>query len=260
MYKCEICGEKFKGRQKSKANRFCSKKCQYKGMKKKVKKVCEVCGKEFKVHECRKNIAKYCSHQCQYKSMEKKVTFKCKNCGKKFKHWKSKENERKFCSRKCYTKYTRGVNSPNFEPSSYITNKCPTCGKLFIVRPKQLNKGEGKHCSKECAGKANSGENNHAWRGGKSFEPYPPEFNKYFKKEIKERDNYKCQVCGTPRQECEFYLSVHHIDYDKENNLKDNLITLCNDCHLETNTNRGYWKNHFQNLMEVKQHVQMEMG
>jgi hypothetical protein len=36
---------------------------------------------------------------------------------------------------------------------------------------------------------------------------------------------------------------VHHIDYDKANCAKENLITLCEVCHGRTNYNRDYWKN-----------------
>ena len=35
-----------------------------------------------------------------------------------------------------------------------------------------------------------------AWRGGISFEPYGIEFNDKLKKEIKQRDGFKCRECG----------------------------------------------------------------
>ena len=86
-----------------------------------------------------------------------------------------------------------------------------------------------------------AGERNHNWLGGKSFEPYGIKFNASLKEEIKERDNHTCQVCGGGRN-----LAIHHIDYDKTNNEKKNLISLCLSCHSKTNFDREYWQNAFQ--------------
>ena len=36
-------------------------------------------------------------------------------------------------------------------------------------------------------------------------------------------------------------LSIHHIDYNKENNEITNLTSLCNSCHSKTNHDRDYW-------------------
>ena len=90
------------------------------------------------------------------------------------------------------------------------------------------------------------GENASNWRGGISFEKYPQEFNKQLKELIRQRDNYKCQLCGMPEIENIKKLTVHHIDYVKNNCLPDNLISLCNCCHLKTNANRDYWEESFK--------------
>lgn len=83
------------------------------------------------------------------------------------------------------------------------------------------------------------------WRGGKSFEPYTPEFHNALKEEIRERDNYTCQECGQTEEELGCQLSIHHINYDKKNNDPSNLISLCKICHGRTNYRRQYWTNHF---------------
>ena len=80
--------------------------------------------------------------------------------------------------------------------------------------------------------------------GGKSFEPYSLGWTNTLKKEIRQRDNYTCQLCGC-RQEDTTHL-VHHIDYNKKNCNPDNLITLCRSCHTKTNTNRDYWLQFFK--------------
>ena len=66
--------------------------------KPKIKKVCVVCGKEFEVHPCRKNVVKYCSILCLYK--RSKILKKCIVCNKDFFVAPSSKN-RKYCSKKC---------------------------------------------------------------------------------------------------------------------------------------------------------------
>lgn len=87
-----------------------------------------------------------------------------------------------------------------------------------------------------------TGIGNGRWLGGKSFEPYPLGWNKTLKDKIRDRDNYKCQLCGCSETECVEKLHCHHIDYDKLNIKEDNLISLCRSCHTKTNNNRNYWK------------------
>ena len=80
------------------------------------------------------------------------------------------------------------------------------------------------------------GSKSPGWQGGKSFEPYGPEFNEELKKSVRERDGNTCTICGKPGDR------VHHIDYDKKNSSPDNLITLCISCHGKTGSRRKYWE------------------
>jgi hypothetical protein len=89
------------------------------------------------------------------------------------------------------------------------------------------------------------GDKNPNWQGGKSFEDYPREFNKKLKEMIRERDGYICQVCFKPQDELKKKLFIHHIDYDKKNCSEDNLISLCNPCHIRTNGDREVWQSIF---------------
>lgn len=89
--------------------------------------------------------------------------------------------------------------------------------------------------SREKMGLSRLGEKNHRWLGGYSYKDYPLEFNEVLKRQIRERDNYTCQVCG------KYGNCVHHIDYDKTNNKPKNLITLCKSDHINTNNNRACW-------------------
>ena len=89
------------------------------------------------------------------------------------------------------------------------------------------------------------------WQGGKSFEPYSPEFNKSLKRKIKTRDGNRCRnpnCKGTTQA-----LFVHHIDYNKENFSESNLITLCGSCHSQTSgrKKRDYWTFFYTNLIQT---------
>ncbi len=110
----------------------------------------------------------------------------------------------------------------------------------------------GKHQSEATIKKlseSQTGCNNHNWQGGKSFEPYGAGFNKRNKEQIRIHDNYKCRECNKTQLECGHVLHVHHIDYDKKNNNPNNLISLCQWCHAETNLKRAYWTVHFKHVL-----------
>lgn len=84
------------------------------------------------------------------------------------------------------------------------------------------------------------------WRGGVSYGDYCSKFDKKLKEQIKERDNYRCQICAKENVK----LHIHHIDYDKQNSNETNLISLCNSCHSKTNFQREAWIIFFAPIME----------
>jgi len=81
--------------------------------------------------------------------------------------------------------------------------------------------------------RTHEGENNPRWMGGISLEPYGKEFNSKLKVKIRNRDENECKACFASK--CK--LNVHHIDYNKTNNNEDNLILLCNPCHMKIGKN-----------------------
>jgi len=74
------------------------------------------------------------------------------------------------------------------------------------------------------------GKNSRFWRGGVYQNEYPEEFNRYLKQEIRSRDGNVCQSCDE-----NLYRSkrghVHHINGNKQDCDKSNLILLCATCH-----------------------------
>ena len=98
------------------------------------------------------------------------------------------------------------------------------------------------------------GEKSYMWKGGKSFEPYNIDFNKKLKKAIKERDGC-CMLCNMGFEDLKLLkriIVIHHINYIKIDNFRQNLITLCNNCHSLTNHNRIHWTIFLQTILKEK--------
>ena len=171
-----------------------------------------------------------------------RIECKCQNCGKIF-YVKASHvavGEGKYCSQKCY------------DNAHSLEIKCLNCNKLFKIPISRRN--TAKYCSMKCYRKALIGKGAPNWRGGKSFEPYSPEFNNLLKERIRERDDYQCQSCGALENRRAF--PIHHIDYNKSNNEDWNLITLCDYCHKRTNHNRKCWQEYFSNQLDLNKSLQ----
>lgn len=123
-------------------------------------------------------------------------------------------------------------------------------------RPEQSLRQLGKKFSEETKKKLSlvhiglqAKEKHYNWKGGLSNNPYPSEFNRALKLVIRTRDNFTCVLCGrTEREELEelnHVLCINHIDFNKNNNRKDNLNTLCLRCNVKINREREYWTNYF---------------
>ena len=123
---CETCGKPFsvyKSRYEKVMSGelggfYCSKACFDVAQTKRVKKICEYCGKEYEIGNCFKDIQKYCSRECyekyryeHAKSYQRKI---CPYCNEEFITTRSKQI---FCSNECKFKYTRTEDS---EISRYI--------------------------------------------------------------------------------------------------------------------------------------------
>jgi len=83
------------------------------------------------------------------------------------------------------------------------------------------------------------GDQNPAWKGGISYEPYCQSWtDKEYKESIKKRDGYKClnPECNKISNQ----LCLHHIDYNKKNCHPFNIITVCNSCNGKANKDREW--------------------
>ena len=77
------------------------------------------------------------------------------------------------------------------------------------------------------------GEKHPNWKGGRSTFVYSVEWTGLLREQIRQRDNYQCQSCFRHQSEFKRKLHVHHIDEDKKNCSEENLISLCNSCHIK---------------------------
>ena len=239
--------------------------------------VCNNCGKEFYAKTRR---ARYCCKKCMDDAYEKKVKenkigsknkqIVCVHCGKPFYVSQSRVNqsekkgyEIKYCSKSCHeSDKNRTLHQPNYSKLN-IERICKICGKPFLTRQYDIDKGNGIFCSYKCAGESKQ-------QGvviicevcGKEFNSYKCRIgirktcsrkcasilkskecsevttierkrgeSKEWTKAVYLKDNYTCQKCGKRGG----VLNAHHIiPFSVDKTLRyeiSNGITLCVDCH-----------------------------
>lgn len=119
----------------------------------KVTKVCQYCGKEYKVPENQKDRSKFCSDKCFRASKNTQVECICAYCGTPFKTQKSKRdkaiknNKQLFCSKEC----AKNIQKPKwndivalFNERGYIllsTEYVNAKTKLEYLCPEHLDEG-----------------------------------------------------------------------------------------------------------------------
>jgi hypothetical protein len=158
-----------------------------------------------------------------------------------------------------------GINASNYRHGLYcIKHFCIDCGKIVCAVAKRCRKCHNIH---QIGQSRNKGKNNPMynihqlgkdapnWQGGLNEIGYYL-FTPKLKEEIRDRDNYECQLCHkSQKEELKDFnrtLSVHHIDYNRQNCDKENLISLCHKCNMKVNFNRDYWFAYFTELILQK--------
>lgn len=178
----------------------------------------------------------------------------CIDCGKKLGKMAYYYNSIR--CRSCAVKklFSNPKNHPRYKHGKSLEKHyCKICNKEITWMTITKGKGLCSSCAmkqrvftekwRKNISKATKGSFNPNWCGGLSYIDYPIEWNEI---KIFIRIKYKniCQICHKNGN------FVHHIDYNKKNCKEDNLITLCNKCHSQTNFNRDYWFAYFTYIME----------
>jgi len=188
------------------------------------KKICKQCGKEFGSYPASKRI--FCSRPCFRMSRRGKLikpSTPCLICGNPVR----RRTRNKCCSFKCAGIASRG------RPS---WNKGKKLSKEHIEKMRKAHLGSKHVLSTEAKisfRQKMSGENSPNWRGGiTSFNKIErAKFRQKVQKQVFERDNYTCQICGIYGKQ----LQVDHIqswkDYIEARFDLSNCRTLCMDCH-----------------------------
>lgn len=149
------------------------------------------------------------------------------------------------CSRRCASTLARQVDMKRGARSNV---ECGWCSGIFRVL--DCHKDRKKFCGDACsrAWRANrmSNEGNPNWIDGRSATPYPSSFYRV-RVEIIGRDG---GVCRNPlcfgADEC---ITVHHINYDKRDMARSNLITVCKSCNSRANFGRESWQRLYTELV-----------
>lgn len=212
---------------------------------KKIK--CDNCGVEidrFSRNGYFRATKKYCN-KCSKSRVEKaervKRSVKCKECGNIFSTISNYSNIA-YCSDDCRRNFAIRTRTKS---SKKYNIKCKICGLIF-----ESEFATTKYCSDNCRNKViynkknNITKNNYEYiikykvtdlinkckessnKISKIY--YTFGFTSNVMEEVKDRDNWECQICGKRTS-----LEIHHIvkvKYGGDSNT-NNLITLCTSCH-----------------------------
>jgi len=269
-------------------NHFCNTKCHGEFISKnkvgvnhpsctKVEVCCSYCNKKkmVKLSNSKRSENYFCNVKChgEFNSENKiglnhptysKVEVECDWCGKSKLVRKGRPDNGKniFCDQKCAGEYKSKTLIAEMSHSwrgGKVKVQCSHCENDIYVFPYKLETYKENFCNIQCRNGWQkifmTGKNSPVWKGGKSFEKYPKEFNKDLKNIIRERDEFKCQLCGV--EESSKKHDCHHIDYNKKNNSFMNFVLLCkkNGCHGKTVVNREYWEQYFSEMVNNKYRI-----
>jgi hypothetical protein len=130
-----------------------------------------------------------------------------------------------------------------------IDTPCKFCGKLISRTPSEIANHIKEYCDKKCMANGYSfrfsGSSSPTWKGGlcKRFQ-YGDNWYR-MRRLVRERDNFKCVMCGKTEEDNNEQLTVHHIrpfrlfDSYLQANTFNNLVSVCRECHsfIHSNSN-----------------------
>lgn len=179
--------------------------------------------------------AAYCV-DCKEKGILTEIEYGCKRCLLCYKK-----------SRKHYISLNYCIDCDKLL-KSFKSKRCRICDNIFRWSNGYYKKKVSKNIGLANKGKIRSTETRSkiSFKTGGTGIPYElteygTEFDSALKEQVRFRGGYKCQECGCPQIENGRQLDCHHIDYNKKNNVLNNLVALCHKCHTKTNFNREYW-------------------
>lgn len=178
-----------------------------------------------------------------------KIEMVCTNCGKVFEcqSFRTRRMKNVYCCKKCEFEYKRKNSIKNCV--------CPVCGKAFHNKPSQKKKCNNNYCSKKCfniskieqmSGKKNhqygiKGSANASWKSDERISFYGYRLVRKLDHPFKNTDGFVFEhrlvaetyllndensvlIDGTKYLSKDFI--VHHINFDRQDNSKENLLVM----------------------------------
>lgn len=211
--KCVICGNVFttRGDKRGLKRKTCSRSCSAKlGQKNnRGETTCKMCntiiiGSKSAISA---GLPQYCKECTKHRYINT-----CKECGKEF---RSKKKVTQYCSHECEVIGRR---------LKVVDVECDYCGKKFKRPTFSVYKGKNVYCSKRCGYNHYSIMNPSRYGGTWARR----------KKEILERDNFKCLICGeTEDLEQHHFIKIKTFNDPNEAHYDDNVGTFCKKHHRE---------------------------
>lgn len=94
------------------------------------------------------------------------------------------------------------------------------------------------------------------WYGNVRYwgdELYCEKWTPELRERVRAMFGYICVECKIPQTKITALLSVHHVYYNKKmccDTTPRALVPLCKVCHSKTQSNKKYWSNHFQEIID----------
>lgn len=225
-----------------------------------MEKSCEVCGSAFQVRPYLAGVRKYCSQKCKVSANT--ITKPCPTCGKDFVIWKSRDGKGKgngtWCSKPCMVKAKKAKPKQPKQPKAIkhpVLRSCEICEKTFRIPPSREK--SARWCSRDCQRKSIvfraecvaaqvRGESHPRWTGKyqhKDGYVRLTKENPFFKTvrsehravmiqwmiEVEPTNPFLVIVNGKIRL-CPG-IDVHHIDRNRSNNARSNLLAVVATAH-----------------------------
>lgn len=204
-------------------------------------RTCKGCGVDFYDPKARQAYCGDCdpnagTHNGNWKGAKAQTT--CERCGDEFEYYPS-DKKGVYCP-KCVREADEflGEHYAEVHDIERIERACDYCECEMVVLASERQYGAGRFCSRECLAdwmsENRSGKDHHQWlEGSRSYT------GKWWsvRREVLQRDDYRCQYCGKESDEIGRNPDVHHIvplktfDDPQDAHTLDNLISLCPTCH-----------------------------
>lgn len=214
---CLMCGQSFAIPSQKPQQKYCSRECWRLSRLKQVVRTCESCGKEFSVQQNRSD-ARFCSWECH----SHKVSMNCLYCGVEFLVKRGHAHKRKTCSRACAKK----LQAQEGRSPMQGKHRSPETRLRVSAGLKRYYGGHPeKHWNYKHGPFTQRRGRHYEWQQTRAL--------------CRERDSFTCQMCGVTEKELGKQLSVHHkkpfrmFEYASDANALDNLICLCQSCHMK---------------------------